>query len=450
MTTIVAISSPPGPAQRGIVRLSGPESRALVNRALVGSGEAREALARGAPRRTFAGRFDDGAGQQPVRVFWMPGPASYTREDVAELHLPGAPPLLARAFARLLELGARAAEPGEFTRRAFEHGRLDLSQAEGVLELVHATSDAERRAATQLLAGGLERRMRGLREALDDLRALTEASLDFDESDTGHVPTEELLERVDGIRAQLDAALSWEVARQAPTNLPRVLLFGAPNAGKSSLFNRLAAGGRALVDDLAGTTRDAVSGIWRVGCGQCLLLDAPGLDAGARGPDAAAQRLARVEREAADLVLWVVDASLEAGGSLDGPAPSLAPGIPVLRVWNKIDLAGDVTTSAETIRTSAASGEGVAELEQAVARALRLERASGGEYARELFMRHQGCLREGAEALGAARARLLEGTPLDLVAEGLRAAGRALDGIHGETTPEDVLDRIFARFCLGK
>jgi len=450
MTTIVAISSPPGPARRGIVRLSGPDSRALVNRALSGAGEAGDALAEGAPRRTFAGWFDDGAGRQPVRVFWMPGPASYTREDVAELHLPGAPPLLARAYARLLELGARAAEPGEFTRRAFEHGRLDLSQAEGVLELVHATTDAERRAATQLLAGGLERRIRGLRDGLDDLRALCEASLDFDEADTGHVPVPELLGQADALLAELAAALRWEVARQAPASLPRVLLFGAPNAGKSSLFNRLAVGGRALVDALAGTTRDAVSGIASVGAARYLLLDAPGLDSGARGPDAAAQRLAAVEREAADLVLWLVDASVARGGPPDRERAALPAGVPVLRVWNKIDLEPGGAVPEDAVRISAATGAGLADLDRAIAAALWLGRASGAEHARELFVRHHRCLREAAGALSGAREHLADGTPLDQVAEALRDAGRALDGIHGETTPEDVLDRIFARFCLGK
>jgi tRNA modification GTPase len=170
-TTIAAIASPPGGALRGILRLSGPASAALARAVLASSPRLP------ATRTALRDRFDDGAGTQPVLALWMPGPRSYTREDVLELHLPGAEPLLGRALGRLLELGATPAQPGEFTRRAFLNGRLDLTRAEAVLELVEATNDAERRAATRLLAGGLAERVAALRDALDDVRALAEASL---------------------------------------------------------------------------------------------------------------------------------------------------------------------------------------------------------------------------------------------------------------------------------
>jgi tRNA modification GTPase len=446
-TTIVAIASPPGPAQRGILRLSGPEARALVDRVLV---EPRPALAEGDPRRVLSGRLDDGGGTQPVQVLWMPGPHSYTREDVAELHLPGAEPLLRRALARLLELGATAAAPGEFTRRAFLNGRIDLSEAEGVLEVVHATGEAERRAGLRLLTGGLSRRVEGLRDRLDEVRALCEASLDFDEADTGHVPEEELLAGVDGIAGALEEALGWEVARQPPSTLPRVFLYGAPNAGKSSLFNALVEDGRTLVSDLAGTTRDSVVGVGRLAAGTVLLVDAPGLDPGARGPDATAQRLAEGERLAADALLWVVDATRAPAPPEDERA-ALPAGVPVLLAWTQSDRAGahPLPQELDGVATSAVTGEGLAGLSERLGVLLGLGPRAGAASS-VLFERHRRGLVEARESVGRARTAVVDGVLLDLVAELLREAGAALDAITGRTTPEDLFDRIFARFCIGK
>jgi len=224
--TIAAISSPPGPARRGLLRVSGARTAELLE----GIVELPDWHA-GAARGIYRGRFLDGVGSQPLLFLWMPGPHSYTREDVAELHLPGSPPLLAAALARVLAAGARSAGPGEFTRRAFQNGRIDLTRAEGVLELVRATNEGERRSALGLLDGGLGRRVTEIRMGVDGVRALSEASLDFDEADTGHVPSADLLERMQAADTQLAEALAWEEARQPPTALPRVLLFGAPNAG---------------------------------------------------------------------------------------------------------------------------------------------------------------------------------------------------------------------------
>ena len=491
--TIVAISSPPGPARRGVLRLSGEATRELVNRALVGAGP-QVGIDAGAARGAFRARFSDGVGTQPALVFWMPGPHSYTREDVAELHLPGAEPLLARALARMLELGAVAAAPGEFTRRAFLNGRIDLTRAEGVLELVQATNEAERRAALHLLDGGLDRRMRVLREELDDVRGLCEASLDFDESDTGHVPEDELLTRIDAISLHLDEALAWEVARQPASALPRILLFGAPNSGKSSLFNALVEDGVAIVSDLSGTTRDAVGGFVSIAGTTCLLLDTPGLDAEAArgtGPDATAQKLAERERRGADLVLWVLDASVETDAeALADQGAAFPAEAAVVCVWSKMDLrrgrdergaARALVAPASCPRDASAVGtalrpgadpSGLAELLAAAGRSLGLggsttdgagresghDGDAGGAMSasspanlhRELFARHRDALAEARRETVRAREELALGTSLDFVAETLRGAGAALDRIVGRTSPEDLLDRIFARFCIGK
>lgn len=457
---IAAVGSPPGPGERGVLRLSGANLVECVLACFVEEERAQLARFLDAGRGRFEGRFQDGVGAQPVSLLWMPGPHSYTREDVAEFHLPGAPALLAAALERVLELGARAAAPGEFTRRAFLNGRLDLSQAEGVLEVVSATSEAEHRAGLALLAGGLRERLEGLRDGLDDLRALCEASLDFDESDTGHVPVEELLERGEACRAGLEEALGWELRREAALDAPRVVLVGAPNAGKSSLFNALADGREALVSDLAGSTRDGVRGWWRLAGGDVWLSDAAGVDAGASGADARAQQLAAAEREGADLLLWVVDATRPAAG--ERPAPLETP---CLRLWNKVDLEGAAEPPADapglpTLAVSARSGLGLEPLAERASRLLWLGAtgpdeelragAAGPGLARELFARHRRALADARDELAATLGLLEAGAPLDAAAQGLREATAALDQIRGETTPEDLLDRIFSRFCIGK
>jgi tRNA modification GTPase len=467
-STIAAVASPPGPGRRGILRLSGPAARAIANRALAAPG-ALEPIPAGAARRGFRATFGDGVGRQPALVLWMPGPGSYTGEDVVELHLPGAPPLLARALGRLLELGARAATPGEFTRRAFLNGRMDLSEVEGVLALVRSTSAAEQRSALRLLDGGLQRRVRGLRDELDDVRALCEASLDFDEDDAGHVPLEELAARLDAIGERLADARAVEAVRQPPAALPRVALAGAPNAGKSSLWNALVEGGRALVSEEPGTTRDVLVGTAGVGRAEVLLVDLAGEDPAAYGPDAEAQRQARVERESAALVLWVVEAERLAGperARVLAEAPSEEPGengARVLGILSKVDrfapeaaarLAADVavaTGSGPWLATSARTGSGIAELRGRIAELVGLGGDARGELdlSREVFLRHRAAL-ERAEAFARRARRGLGELPLDVSAETLREASAALDEIFGRTTSEDLLDRIFARFCLGK
>jgi tRNA modification GTPase len=437
MSTIAAIASPPGPGRRGIVRLSGPGTARLLERVLA---TCEPPLAPEAERSLHEGRLDDGRGAQPVRVLWMRGPRSYTREDVAELHLAGAEALLAAAFERVLACGARAALAGEFTRRAFENGRLDLSQAEGVLALTEASGEAERRAATGLLTGGLERRTRALREGLLDLASLCEASLDFDEAETGHVATEELALRAAAVEAELAEALRWELARAAPVGLPRVVLVGAPSVGKSTLWNALT-GGRALVSEHAGTTRDYLEGTWPLGDGACRLIDGPGVTAAEDELERRAQELFANARAAADLVVFVGDAADP------GPPP---PDAGVL-VAARADRAGGCTPPAGFLTVSARTGAGLEVLGARVAGCLGLspESAEAG-LERALHRRHRQALVLAREALARARAGLAEGQALDLVAEALREARGALDDLAGRTTPEDVLEHLFARFCIGK
>ena len=518
-STIAAIASSAGAGRRAVLRVSGPRAARLGAECCTdASGRPLKLDRRGA----HEGLFDDGVGALPCLAVWMPGPRSFTAEDVLELHLPGHPALAQGALERVLSAGATLAEPGEFTRRAFENGRIDLTRAEGVLALVQARTRSERRAASALLAGGLERRLGELRAGLEALRSLTEASLDFDEADTGHVPTQQLERMASDVAAGLDAALGWERARMATGRAGRAVLAGAPNAGKSTLFNRLASGrtaeasGGALVSDLAGTTRDAKHAEWRLSPDRILeLVDTAGVvdrdgargvgasdvaALGRRGEGGAANELgpagrdtagrdtaerdtaerATAERKtderdaddpdriaesnaarlvsSADLLVTVVDA---AGAAL----PSLeAEGAPVLLVWNKTDLKGAAPEPPWGLREradawvaiSAASGDGLEALDRAALALLESnEDAAGNPGALGLGARHLQSLEEARAGLQMARQGLLGGesgggAPLDQVAEDLRCATDALDGVVGRTTPEDLLDRIFAQFCLGK
>ena len=477
-STIAAIASSAGAGRRAVLRVSGPQAARLGAECCTDAGGRPLELGERGAREA---RFDDGVGTLPCLAVWMPGPRSFTAEDVLELHLPGHPALAKGALERVLAAGATLAEPGEFTRRAFENGRIDLTRAEGVLALVQARTQSERRTASALLAGGLERRLGELRAGLEALRALTEASLDFDEADTGHVPTLELERMARAVAEGLEAALGWERARVAEGGAGRAVLAGAPNAGKSTLFNRLASGrtaeasGGALVSDLAGTTRDAKRAEWRLASTRTLeLIDTAGLTERDGGlvpgegatvderstddPDRIAEARAARLAGSADLLVAVVDAAGPQLPDLD------AQGAAVLLAWNKTDLEGAAPEPPAWLReradawvgVSAASGAGLDALGRAALELLE-SREDGSKTAGALGLgaRHLLSLEEARSGVEQARRGLRGaeeggGAPLDQVAEDLRCATDALDGVVGRTTPEDLLDRIFAQFCLGK
>ncbi|MAF66612.1 MAG: tRNA uridine-5-carboxymethylaminomethyl(34) synthesis GTPase MnmE [Planctomycetes bacterium] len=439
-----------------MIRVSGPRTLELVRAVWVGD----VAPSEGLPRAVLSGEFDDGRGRQPLLLLWMPGPRSFTREDVAEFHLPGSPPLVRCALERLLAEGARLAGPGEFTRRAFESGRIDLTRAEGVLALVEARGAEERRAALALVTGGLAGRVGDLRAALEDLRVTCEANLDFEETETGHVPRCELESTARAVAEGLAEALAWEERRTPPTGEARVVLAGAPNAGKSALFNALVEGGAALVSELAPTTRDVAEGPWILGDVRVALVDCAGVgndDARAGSVEALAHEGARGARAAADLLLWVVDATRSDAAALAREAARLPADVPRVLAWSKTDLAAAVQRPpAELLAVGrpaawaavcALAGGGLEELTTACAESLGF--ASAG-LPRELSARHREGLRAAASALGEGLDGWRSGAPLDLFAAHLREACDALDAIDGRTTPEDVLERLFARFCIGK
>jgi tRNA modification GTPase len=340
-----------------------------------------------------------------------------------------------------------------------------------VLALVTARNESERRAGRALLSGGLSDRVDALRHRLEDLRALVEASLDFDARDTGHVPEAEITALAREVRTALGEALGWETARAGAGGEPRIVLSGAPNAGKSALFNRLAGSDDAIVSPSAGTTRDILVAEIDLEGVACRLFDTAGI---AEKPplgavDRAGQEAGRSVRESTDLLLWVVDAT-EAGSAREAPR-----GAEVLLVWNKIDLARALPEPPERlasglawIGTSALSGAGIADLRAALARAVggggvigAIETreadpatwSRGGEssgLARELLLRHRTALERATQSLDHGLSAWGGGAPLEILAEDLRRATESLDEITGASATEAILDRIFARFCLGK
>jgi len=434
---------------RGVVRISGERARPLVEEAWSG------ALELGELRGVHHGRLFDGVGEQPLMLLWMPGPHSFTREDVAELHLPGSAPLLRRALSRLVELGARIAEPGEFTRRAFLNGRIDLSRAEGVLSMIEARSMAAHRSAVALLVGGLDERVGRLRDSLDDLRALCESSLDFDADDTIDVPTEEIQASLGELEVALAEACSWETARGLEAGTPRVVLVGAPNAGKSALFNALGSGEQvAIVSDHPGTTRDRLVRGWRPGAAEIELADIAGVEEGQSEPDRKAQHVGSAARASADHLLWVVDSRRRDEEGLELERRELPAGVSRTLVWAQADREAaqlappGLLEGEDWVALSSLTGKGMDALELRVATALDCDVPSHS--GRELSVRHTEALNRASDALSEGSRAWKDGLPLDLLAAHLHEATSCMDEIAGRTTPEDLLDRIFSRFCLGK
>ncbi len=449
--TIVALSSPPGASPRAVVRLSGPEAHALAR-----------ALFPALPGGGRGGRFAAGALDLPG---WPPAPAeavvfgaprSYTGEDVVELWVPGAPPLAARLLRALQAAGARLADRGEFTRRAFLNGRLDLTQAEAVLALTTSEDALLARAAVRALAGGARPPLDAAKEALLGVLAHLEAAIDFSEEELDLAAPGDLAARLAAADAALAGLQRACGRRLADAERPVVALRGPANAGKSSLWNALArrAGAEALVSEQAGTTRDVLAARWLVpALGPVTLLDTAGEKEPADPVERLALAAAAEAEQGADLVLLVVD-----GRDPAAAAPFLAGGEearPALLVLNKRDLGAPaplpepLRARATPLEVSARTGEGLTALAAAVARAL-----GAGGAAPDLLgtARQDELLRRARAALARAAALVASREPAraELAAVDLGEALEAIGALTGAVTTEDVLDRLFASFCVGK
>jgi tRNA modification GTPase len=463
--TIVAISSPRGSAARGIVRLSGSESVRIA--AGLFSPSEGEDLRAVVENRYIEGRVSVGPGWLPAAVYLFRSPRSYTRQDVVELHLLGSPGVLSLLVEACLAAGARRAEPGEFTARAFLAGAFDLSQVHGIAGMIAARSDHQLRAAERLLHGALAKTAEQAREELADLLSLVEGAMDFADEPIEFISIGELRRRLATVHESLQSTAAAGLRAERWGQLAHVVLAGRPNVGKSSLLNRLTGIDRAICAPMAGTTRDLLSAPLELESGECLLIDAAGLteEGDAAGLHGQAQAAARDAVKHADLVLHVVDATMSlAGEGHDWPALAESSA-PRLIVANKCDLVSheQLATIERGLRpragvpvclVSATTGMGCEALRSEIERVLSGRPVDVHDASIALMAEHRDALERAMDALERAIGLAAEGCQTlqnaELVAVELHVAADALGVLVGREDTEDLLGRIFSRFCIGK
>jgi tRNA modification GTPase len=436
--TIVAISTPPGRGGIGIVRLSGDDAPSIAGKILRVSGDWRSWRARMAELLDREGRVVD-----QVVVTFFEKPRSYTADHVVEISCHGSPVVLRHAVERAIAAGARLAEPGEFTLRAFLNGRIDLPQAEAVRDLIEATTLYQARIAAQQAGGSVSRRIAPLKEKLLELIALLEAGIDFAEDDVSVAPPGEILRRLapvlEGVR-RLAASFAYGGLVRGGLTLAIV---GKPNVGKSSLFNQLLEQDRAIVTNIPGTTRDLVSETASIGGIPVKLYDTAGIRESAELVESLGIERSLQAMADADLTLVVVDGSKP----LDADDRTLIARGRCLVVRNKCDLG---LCQTEPYATSALTGFGISELRQAILEAVAPKGAFEQETGFITSLRHEQLLREAAGYLEKARGAVEAGIPHEMLLLDLYAALRPIDAITGATTADDILNRIFSTFCIGK
>ena len=431
--TIAAIATAHGRGGIGVVRVSGAGVPAVAQQVL---GQVP------APRRAAFARFRDASGRSVDEgiALYFPAPHSYTGEAVLELHGHGGPVVLQAVLAACLDAGARIAEPGEFTRRAFLEGKLDLAQAEAVADLIDAASREAARSAMRSLSGEFSAAIGALQARMVELRALTEAMLDFPEEDVERLHRDQAAARLAEVRSALEEVMRKSRQGSLLRTGVRVVLAGRPNVGKSSILNRLAGEERAIVTPIPGTTRDALHAPIEIEGVPVVVVDTAGLRVSADAVERLGIERTRLELASADLAIVVFDAS-----GTQEPPENLPPGIARIEVYNKIDLAPGFVPPNGGVALSAKTGEGLASLRAAILRAAGWQ--PGGE---PVFLARERHLRALARAAGHIEAAAREIARWEIFAEELRLAHAALGTITGELSADDLLGEIFARFCIGK
>ena len=491
--TIVAIATPPGRGGIGVVRIAGPEARAISLpmlrlkqelepcRAIFG--ELIEPCSSATPSRSSGQALAseiaesklgattvraDQAGAPALReqridevvVTYFAKPHSYTTDDIVEISAHGSPVVLRHIVELAIARGARLAEPGEFTMRAFLNGRIDLTQAEAVRDLIESQTLFQAKVAAQQLGGALSRRLQPIKQKLVELIALLEAGIDFAEDDVAILPPDQVIERIAKIRAPLaELAGSFAYGKVVHEGLTLAIV-GRPNVGKSSLFNRLVERERAIVTATPGTTRDLVSETVAIGGIPIKLVDTAGIR---RALDEAESIGIQKSMEAladADLVLVVLDCSQPVTAE-DRELLEQAAQRPAIVVENKVDvLSSEFSASSSQlsvpssqlreVRTSAITGQGIAEVRGEILRHVGGEAGGSAESGFLTNLRHQSRVQESITALDAARAAVRNKIPHEMLLLDLYNALRALDEITGATTTDDILNLIFSSFCIGK
>lgn len=435
--TIAAVASAPGAGLRGLVRVSGPNAWRV---ALAGFTADRPATLPERPEvRSGSYRLEGLRPALSASVALWPGPRTYTGQELAEIHATGSPPLLSLLLSHCLAQGARHAQPGEFTLRAFLSGRIDLTRAEAVLGVIDAKNQSQLDAALEQLAGGLAAPITTLRDRLLDLLAHLEANLDFvDEADVDPVGRSALADELDRAAETLGALADRLGSRDRAEGHPRVVLAGAPNAGKSRLFNALLEDDHAIVSPHAGTTRDYLTALCDCDGLTVELIDTAGAEAAVDPITAEAQGLRASEIERADLILACASAGFPEPPTDDERT---------LKVWTKSDLAPP--PDGDWLATSGQTGEGVDRLRQTIAESLRrFERE--GDLPTTTAARCRDSLNRAAAALRDAAAAMILDAGDELIALDLRVCLDELGKVTGAIVTDDILDRIFQRFCIGK
>lgn len=448
---IFALSSPPPPSSLAMIRLDGEATAAHLQCLVEDSDSGPSPILEARIPRILQLRWHEDAPSTPaLAVLWRRG-ASWTGNEGVELVLPGASPIIDGVLARLERAGARPATPGEFTRRAFVNGRIDLSRAESVAALIEAEDRAAMAAARRVLDGELARGIRSVATSLLDVLAITEAGLDFSEQEVESPGSEGARRLLQPILAQFDQLLERRQSPEVASGLPRILLWGQPNAGKSSLLNALVRQPLAIVDSAPGTTTDAVRGVLE-GSGRSLeILDLPGERAASGQIERLALERARALIGGDDPVLWVIDASRDVI-DIERERGQLPPELehrirPVLCQCDRTPLVPDDYLK-EAYRVSSLTGEGIEMLRQELMTwGIRTPGQQRSDALR--FTARQWQLVTGCRGLLASAIATADAGP-ELLVEDLKGALRQLEEVTGESTPEDVLDLIFSRFCLGK
>jgi tRNA modification GTPase len=478
--TIVAVATPPGRGGIGVVRLAGPRALDIVkpmlrlkheldpgkavfaeliepevpasaeevkiptidvqNAARVGHPLPRES------NRSESARIDE------VVVTYFARPHSYTTDDIVEIAAHGSPVVLRHIMELCVAAGARLAEPGEFTMRAFLNGRIDLTQAEAVRDLIDSQTLYQAKVAAQQLEGALSRRLQPIKQHLVELIAVLEAGIDFAEDDVSVMPDAAILDRIAAVSEPLEELSATFAYGKIVHEGLTLAIVGRPNVGKSSLFNRLVERDRAIVTATPGTTRDLVSETVALGGIPVKLVDTAGIRDALDEAESIGIRKSKEALADADLVLMVFDSS-QAETPEDAELLRLAEGRPTILVRNKWDLRSSGQGSVDrgqSVRTSAVTGEGIAELRAAILRHIGGDAGTQAESGFLTNVRHQGLVQDSLAGLDAAKNAVAEKVPHEMLLLDLYSALRPLDAITGATTSDDILNLIFSTFCIGK
>ncbi len=444
--TIVAVATPAGRGGLGVVRLSGFAARQIASGLLRFTGEPRW--------RTWSSEFAElidstGSVVDQVVMSYFAAPRSYTGEDVLEISCHGAPVVLRFCVEQSGKAGARIAEPGEFTLRAYLNGRIDLPQAEAVRDLIESTTLYQARVAAQQMEGSVSRRIQPLKELLLQLISLLEAGIDFAEDDISVAPAEEILRRLDPIESQLQQLIKSFSAGKLVFEGFTLAIVGRPNVGKSSLFNCLLQQDRAIVTDIPGTTRDLVSESTSLEGIPVRLVDTAGIRQGQNVVENLGIERSYQAMADADLTLLVLDLSAEFTEEDRKLLEKLSDRRPII-VGNKSDLNQKLNSLNNLVPVSATTGNGIGYLKSAILNRLAPEGLAAPEDGSITNIRHEALLRESLEALSNARRAVEFGLPHEMLLLDLYAVLRPIDAVTGATTADDILNRIFTTFCIGK